>query len=172
MPFSGPANETLGAVEVGGASLQVAFIPDSPPSGNQSWRVEMNGASYDVYVESYMYYGLTEAKYRLNESLWDGSNVNVTNPCFLVYGTFACCEGTHIRTHSGYTELVQFIDDNGSHENYQLIGTGDFDACLISSTPLLNLSVPCTDRPCLWNGVHQPPMRGLFHVCVALIRLF
>ena len=63
---------------------------------------------------------------------------------------------------SGYTEHVQATTEDGTTEDYQLIGTGSFDACVTSSIPLLNLSAPCPNPPCLFSGVHQPPMRGYF----------
>lgn len=66
--------------------------------------------------------------------------------------------------HSGFTEQVQTTDESGQPIAYQLVGTGDFAACANSITPILNLTGPCPAPPCLFNGVHQPPTRGTFHV--------
>jgi Golgi nucleoside diphosphatase len=39
-----------------------------------------------------------------------------------------------------------------------LLGTGDFAKCMIATSPLLNKTAPCPDVPCLFNGVHVPPI--------------
>ncbi|KAI6036020.1 nucleoside phosphatase family-domain-containing protein [Pisolithus microcarpus] len=41
---------------------------------------------------------------------------------------------------------------------YQLIGTGSFTQCLQKTAPLLNKEAPCSEAPCLFNGVHVPPI--------------
>lgn len=94
-------NSTIGTLEVGGASLQVAFIPASPPPAAQSWTLHLGGGlSYTVYVESYMYYGLTEAKYRYNTSIWDAGNATELNPCFLSCVTRGLCAESNRLTHA------------------------------------------------------------------------
>lgn len=37
-----------------------------------------------------------------------------------------------------------------------VVGTGQFAECLSSTFPLLGKDKPCTDQPCLLNGVHAP----------------
>lgn len=45
-----------------------------------------------------------------------------------------------------------------SSVSYQLIGTGSFTQCLQKTAPLLNKEAPCSETPCLFNGVHVPPI--------------
>ena len=48
----------------------------------------------------------------------------------------------------------------GTHNGtkYHLKGIGDFNTCRNRLLPLLNASVPCQNKPCSFNGVHQPPI--------------
>lgn len=39
-----------------------------------------------------------------------------------------------------------------------MIGTGSFEQCLKKASSLLNKNTPCPDSPCLFNGVHVPPI--------------
>ncbi|KAJ3092505.1 Golgi apyrase [Quaeritorhiza haematococci] len=56
---------------------------------------------------------------------------------------------------------LSLVDAAHSPHNLQtsaprLIGTGSLDTCLRNQIPLLNKSVPCSEEPCLFNGVHAP----------------
>lgn len=46
--------------------------------------------------------------------------------------------------------------ENG--ETYEFIGKGDYEACKTAVEPLMNLTVPCSKKPCSLNGVYQPRM--------------
>ena len=39
---------------------------------------------------------------------------------------------------------------------HTLVGTGSFTQCLQETAPLLNKDAPCSDAPCLFNGIHVP----------------
>ena len=51
-------------------------------------------------------------------------------------------------------KMTDTIEHQGTVKHFK--GTGDFDACLASVQPLLNLTVPCHNPPCSFNGVFQP----------------
>jgi Golgi nucleoside diphosphatase len=45
-----------------------------------------------------------------------------------------------------------------NQKSHLLHGTGSFENCLRSTSSLLNKDAPCPDAPCLFNGVHVPPI--------------
>uniref|UniRef100_A0A8B9GKF9 Ectonucleoside triphosphate diphosphohydrolase 3 n=1 Tax=Amazona collaria TaxID=241587 RepID=A0A8B9GKF9_9PSIT len=62
--------ETMGALDLGGASTQISFIPeDSQENLNSTLQVKLYGYSYNVYTHSFQCYGRDEAEKRLLASL-------------------------------------------------------------------------------------------------------
>ncbi|ODQ79943.1 hypothetical protein BABINDRAFT_161607 [Babjeviella inositovora NRRL Y-12698] len=45
-----------------------------------------------------------------------------------------------------------------TYNSHTFLGTGNYDQCLETMYPLLQKHLPCTDDPCLFNGVHTPHM--------------
>lgn len=56
----------MGALDLGGASTQISFIPeDSEKHFNSTLQVKLYGYNYNVYTHSYQCYGRDEAERRL-----------------------------------------------------------------------------------------------------------
>lgn len=76
--------DTIGMVEVGGGSMQIAFIPERPIyAGKQA--VIIGGREYDVYAHSFLSYGAKSIGMRIEEYLvrQNMQAVVLTNPCML-----------------------------------------------------------------------------------------
>ena len=50
--------------------------------------------------------------------------------------------------------MMDMVEYQGTIKHFK--GTGDFKACQAAVQPLLNLTVPCQNPPCSFNGVFQP----------------
>lgn len=74
-----PTRPTVGIVEVGGASSQVAFASPAarPPQGRS---VSLNGTTHQVVVVSYLGLGQNQARDRMLAAL--GTQVTTANPCY------------------------------------------------------------------------------------------
>ena len=48
------------------------------------------------------------------------------------------------------------------HATHKLVGTGSFTQCLQKTAPLLNKNAPCLAEPCLFDGMHVPPINTLY----------
>lgn len=56
----------MGALDLGGASTQISFIPEDPEKHfNSTLQVKLYGYNYNVYTHSYQCYGRDEAEKRL-----------------------------------------------------------------------------------------------------------
>lgn len=56
----------MGALDLGGASTQISFIPeDSQENFNSTLQVKLYGYNYNVYTHSFQCYGRDEAEKRL-----------------------------------------------------------------------------------------------------------
>ncbi|XP_075349358.1 ectonucleoside triphosphate diphosphohydrolase 3 isoform X2 [Mycteria americana] len=154
--------ETMGALDLGGASTQISFIPeDSQENFNSTLQVKLYGYNYNVYTHSFQCYGRDEAEKRLLALLLQKSNTssNVDNPCYpqnyntaltMKYFSGSLCTQS-LRPANYYpNQLVNFH------------GTGDPGLCQEMVSLLFNFTA-CRDREdCPFNGIHQPKVKGNF----------
>uniref|UniRef100_A0A7N5J889 Ectonucleoside triphosphate diphosphohydrolase 8 n=1 Tax=Ailuropoda melanoleuca TaxID=9646 RepID=A0A7N5J889_AILME len=164
--FSGewvqPLEETpVGALDMGGASTQITFVPDGPildKSAQATFR--LYGSEHSVYTHSYLCFGRDQMLTRLLARLVQSSLTPlVRHPCY----------------HSGYwatlspaalyeSPCVRATPPPDPAQNLTVEGTGNPGACISAIRGLFNFS-SCQGRGhCAFDGVYQPPVRGRFYV--------
>ncbi|XP_071430290.1 ectonucleoside triphosphate diphosphohydrolase 8-like [Pithys albifrons albifrons] len=150
--------EVLGALDLGGASTQITFQPGvAVEDRNTSVFFRLYGTNYSLYSHSYLCYGQTQALKMLLAALHqDSPSAQISHPCYP----------------SGYQENVTVAElyDSPcvrapSTASPALVltvtGTGDPAKCRMAIQKLFNFSCRAP-RPCGFNGVYQPPVRGQF----------
>ncbi|KAJ1331891.1 golgi apyrase [Microdochium nivale] len=148
----GKDHHTYGFLDMGGASAQIAFAPNSTvaaqhPEDLQLVRLRtLDGApsEHKVFTTTWLGFGMNEARRRYVESLVDE---------FLIEGEHEVpdpCLPKGLRT----TEKGDMIE--GVTDKLELVGTGMWDECQRRTKPLLGLDKPCEEEPCLLNGQHVP----------------
>nr|XP_020020820.1 ectonucleoside triphosphate diphosphohydrolase 8 isoform X3 [Castor canadensis] len=157
-----PAEGTLvGALDMGGASTQISFVPGVPIL-DQSTQVtfRLYGANYSVYTHSYLCYGRDQVLNRLLVGLVQRSpQALVHHPCY----------------HSGYqttVPLASLYESPCIHtmvpmnltQNLTVLGTGNPEACVAVIQELFNFSSCKGQRDCAFDGIYQPPVQGQFYV--------
>lgn len=138
---------TFGFLDMGGASTQIAFEPSNqaqlakPSSIDDLTPVKLrmldgSDVEHNVFVTTFLGYGTNKARERYLQMLQQSSNIGsrVYDPC-----------------------LPRGLELPVERESV-LVGTGDFDACLSSLSPLLDKNAECARPPCLFHGVHVPPI--------------
>lgn len=135
----GEPRETLGALDLGGASTQISFVADvyDYPPAAYGVNLTLGDTEYPVYVHSYLGYGRDQANLKYRDLLADaagGGGDPVADPCLA----------------SGLNET----DDEGR----VFVGQGDAEACLAAALRVLDTEAPCEIEPCSFDGVHQPPV--------------
>ncbi|KAI0306672.1 nucleoside phosphatase family-domain-containing protein [Multifurca ochricompacta] len=165
----GPLNSdrsTYGFLDMGGASTQIAFEPSleeqKKAQNLMDVRLRLIGGeeiSHKVFVTTWLGYGTNQARERYvgqvirrhersRPSLVDGSPVLdvIEDPCLPRDLTLV--------------ESPVYAGPSTAHEQkaHTLHGVGSFERCLKETSPLLNKTVPCPDAPCLFNGIHAPPI--------------
>ncbi|XDV44321.1 hypothetical protein PO909_012621 [Leuciscus waleckii] len=153
---------TLGALDLGGASTQITFIPQQEiESGDNSIDFRLYGNDYHLYTHSFLCYGKDQAlKLSLSKKLVSAhaasktDPIEVRDPCF----------------HPGYnfTRTVQSIFDtpcmkavNISSGIISHVGFGDWSQCQQSIRKVFNTS-RCAYSKCSFNEVFQPSVYGKF----------
>ncbi|XP_064146994.1 ectonucleoside triphosphate diphosphohydrolase 8 isoform X2 [Loxodonta africana] len=167
--FSGewarPPEATLvGALDMGGASTQMSFVPGGPIlDASTKASFILYGSSYSVYSHSYLCFGRDEVLNRLLARLVQGSHSGLArHPCY----------------HSGYRATVPLAPlfespcvhtsmPPGAAQNLTVEGAGNPGACVSAIRELFNFSSCEGQADCTFDGVYQPLLQGRFYVEVS-----
>lgn len=167
--FNGAGNErtTYGFLDMGGASTQIAFEPGEEDRKKAldliDVRLRLLGGQeihHQVFVTTWLGYGTNQARER-----YVGNTINeyeaareLSHPAVLNDEEMVPdpCLPKDLRITESPVQAAS--SSPHSKEPHTLVGTGSFEKCLQHTLPLLNKDVPCPDAPCLFNGVHVPPI--------------
>jgi len=141
-------NHVVGALDLGGASLQITFLPEERPVENEMVLTLPNNV-FELYTYSFLRYGQDQTmKGVINAVVEDlkektGSIPDdIPFPCYLQH----------------YNETVVIED-----KNHTLYGTGDFESCSDYEKVFMNVTGACAVPPCSMDGVYQPNVTGDFY---------
>ena len=150
----GKGHHTYGFLDMGGASAQIAFAPNSTEAEKHANDLTLlrlrtlagNPVEYKVFVTSWLGFGVREARNRYVTELLKstGPQRERLDPCL----------PSGLRTSVDGVFLPPNVPVPGTSP--YLVGTGKFDECLVQTIPLLDKDAPCEDEPCLLHGVHVP----------------
>ncbi|MBN3299376.1 ectonucleoside triphosphate diphosphohydrolase 8 isoform X2 [Amia ocellicauda] len=164
------SGEIQGALDLGGASTQITFEPQTSilqPQTKADFR--LYGYNYSVYTYSYLCYGKEQAMRQLQVALLQGKNLSkpVTHPCYP----------------SGYKLTMTMSDLFNSPcvskpssidpvTSVTFSGSSDSGECHTLVRKIFNLS-DCASAPqCGFNGVYQPNVTGRFFAFSAYFYTF
>ncbi|XP_006119917.1 ectonucleoside triphosphate diphosphohydrolase 1 isoform X2 [Pelodiscus sinensis] len=159
LPHLQSSSGTSGALDLGGASTQITFVPDHEPIESQenSLHFRLYGKSYNVYTHSFLCYGKDQAlRLKLAGDLQSTQNGSLLDPCF----------------HPGYFRVMNTSDlytspctANGEQQlpfrRLHLQGNGDYQVCRKAIQKIFNTS-HCPYSSCSFNGIFLPPLQGKF----------
>ncbi|XP_004625557.2 ectonucleoside triphosphate diphosphohydrolase 1 [Octodon degus] len=157
--MAGERQSTFGAMDLGGASTQITFAPEShtAESPDNFINFRLYGKDYSVYTHSFLCYGKDEAlQQKLAKDIEVSSNGILKDPCF----------------HLGYAKLVNVsklytspcakrYEKTLPFDEFQIQGTGNYQQCRQSVLELFNTSY-CPYSQCAFNGIFLPPVKGNF----------
>ncbi|KFM10335.1 Ectonucleoside triphosphate diphosphohydrolase 8, partial [Aptenodytes forsteri] len=160
-----PAEDVVGALDLSGASTQIAFLPGTTIGDSRTRALlRLYRTSYSIYTHSYLCYGQKQALKMLMAALHQGSSSpqQISHPCYP----------------KGYQENITTADlyDSPMHRAHStpspaqvltVTGTGDPAACSTAIQKLFNFTCGA-NRTCGFNGVYQPPVRGQFFAFLGL----
>lgn len=151
----GNGHHTYGFLDMGGASAQIAFAPNTTEATKHANDLRLlrmrtldgSPSECKVFVATWLGFGVNEARKRYVQALL-ASHVDaheLPDPC-LPTGLRTTVDG-HV-VPSGTVALPS--------GDAIIAGTGRFDECLRQTYPLLDKDAPCVDEPCLLHGQHVP----------------
>ncbi|KAE9371653.1 hypothetical protein N431DRAFT_484148 [Stipitochalara longipes BDJ] len=147
----GKGHHTYGFLDMGGASAQIAFAPNSTEAEKHANDLKLlrmrtingNDVEYKVFTTTWLGFGVNRARERYVESLLAE---HYTTPHELLDP----CLPTGLRT----TLTGEVVEDESPDTT--IVGLGQFDNCMGKAYPLLGKDAPCEDEPCLLHGQHVP----------------
>ncbi|XP_028282269.1 ectonucleoside triphosphate diphosphohydrolase 3 [Parambassis ranga] len=150
--------ETVGSMDLGGASTQIAFAIQEDFKGPDYLHVKLYGYPYTVYTHSFLCYGKNEAEKQVLDRVIQSSPdpSYITNPCYP--------EGFNItlKASSIYnTECTKKPPNYNPDQEYFLVGVADSDSCGNIVKSIFDFD-NCSSSQCSFNGVEQPPVTGDF----------
>ncbi|CAO3570161.1 unnamed protein product [Mortierella alpina] len=148
---------TVAILDLGGASTQIVFEPKvvnghSVAQGKHRVPKSFNGNEYVLYQNSYINYGLNEARKQIH-------NYVIDNPIPNTHGV-----------QLGQDEYLHPCMPVGSRQDYlhegktvQLVGVTDPEGeCRRVVRAIFYKSRACSQNPCSFNGVYQPSIATAF----------
>jgi golgi apyrase len=156
---------TYGFLDMGGASTQIAFEPslaerNNPENSLIEVRLRLISGEeilHKVFVTTWLGYGTNQARERYvaqavntfesnRPTVSSSSSDVILDPC-LPKGLRLVGQPLQLSSAPQH-----------SKQPHTLVGTGSFEQCLEKTSPLLNKDAPCSVPPCLFDGVHVPPI--------------
>ncbi|XP_063163038.1 ectonucleoside triphosphate diphosphohydrolase 1 isoform X1 [Candoia aspera] len=151
-------SRTTGALDLGGASTQITFVPDPDKIESTADIVNFHlyGKEYVVYTHSFLCYGKDQAlRLKLLHDVLSSTTDRLQDPCF----------------HQGYARTLNVFDLTTnpctarnftvSYSQIQIQGVGNYEKCLASIQRIFNTQ-DCVYSSCSFNGIFLPEVSGEF----------
>ncbi|KAG7229410.1 hypothetical protein INR49_012801 [Caranx melampygus] len=132
--------KTIGSMDLGGASTQIAFAVDDDLTGPDYMPIKLYGYQYNVYTHSFLCYGKNEAEKRILDKIIQESS----DPAFVM----------------NPATLKKPINYNPDQAIF-MVGAPDSEKCRSIVKSIFDFKT-CSSSHCSYNGVEQPPVTGDF----------
>uniref|UniRef100_A0A3Q2YYY9 Ectonucleoside triphosphate diphosphohydrolase 3 n=1 Tax=Hippocampus comes TaxID=109280 RepID=A0A3Q2YYY9_HIPCM len=145
---------TVGSMDLGGASTQIAFAVDEELNGPDYMHIKLYGYPYNVYTHSFLCYGKNEAEKRVLDKVIQ----DINNPCYPI-GVNVTIQASAIYD----TKCTKKPKNYSQDQQYFMVGSGNSDQCGRIVNSIFDFT-NCSSAHCSFNGVEQPPVTGEFMV--------
>ncbi|XP_077454160.1 ectonucleoside triphosphate diphosphohydrolase 3 isoform X2 [Stigmatopora argus] len=149
-------SKTVGSMDLGGASTQIAFAVNDDRAGPDFLHVKLYGYPYNIYTHSFLCYGKNEAGNRLLDKVIQESSdpAYVINPC---YNTGV--NETIVASKIYDSECTKKPRNYSPDKKYNIIGSGNSEQCKRMTKSIFDFTT-CSSAHCSFDGVEQPPVTG------------
>nr|XP_048679212.1 ectonucleoside triphosphate diphosphohydrolase 8-like isoform X3 [Caretta caretta] len=152
----------LGALDLGGASTQISFIPLGPITDQtKASKFMLYGFNYTIYTHSYLCYGQNQALKQLILKITENMMVqgSVNHPCY-PEGYQETIKAASIHSIPCTASHLQTLSQ--ASWNATLVGTGNATECRMAIKQIFNFTACGQSQSCTFDGIYQPPVNGEF----------
>lgn len=151
-------SETVGSMDLGGASTQIAFAIPEDKKGPDYMHIKLYGYNYIVYTHSYLCYGKNEAEKMVLDKIIQGSS----NPAYIESPCYPEGFNTTLKASSIYdTECTKKPRNYNPDQEFFMVGAPNSERCGRIVKSVFDFK-SCSSSECGFNGVKQPPVTGTF----------
>ncbi|XP_056231377.1 ectonucleoside triphosphate diphosphohydrolase 2-like [Seriola aureovittata] len=157
-----PGRETIGALDLGGASTQITFetsvkVEDS----SEMMELTLYGQVYRVYTHSFLCYGQDQFLRRLTAHLikTQGVTPHINHPCYPKQFNMSIKLGKDV-FNSPCTQSYRPAQFD-PQMSVMVVGTGDYHSCQDNVQKIFSFD-NCSYSKCSFDRVFQPSVRGQF----------
>uniref|UniRef100_UPI0037E87E95 ectonucleoside triphosphate diphosphohydrolase 2-like n=1 Tax=Semicossyphus pulcher TaxID=241346 RepID=UPI0037E87E95 len=157
-----PGRETIGALDLGGASTQITFQTlDMVEDKGNKMDLTLYGQTYTLYTQSFLCYGQDQFLKKLLAHLikTQGVKPEVSHPCYPQKFNVSIKLGQDVFD-SPCTKDYRPVQFN-PQMSVTVVGTGDYQKCLASVEKMFTFG-NCSFSKCSFDSVFQPNLRGSF----------
>jgi len=154
----GSPQDSVGMLDLGGASFQITFVPQAGEVLGSSYPLLLGGTQTNLYSASYLQYGYKVAQRLLTRKLIAQSLVGEITPDLV----HPCLPKGLVHTEL----LIGTEDDEGEAGNATpplravWRGGGDYVECAAQVEKLFPKGGVCYNPPCTFGGRYQPRLMG------------
>ncbi|XP_042281233.1 ectonucleoside triphosphate diphosphohydrolase 3 isoform X1 [Thunnus maccoyii] len=150
--------KTVGSMDLGGASTQIAFAVQDDLMGPDYLHVKLYGYPYNVYTHSFLCYGKNEAEKRVLDKVVQESSdpAHINNPCYPKGYNYTMNYSSIYNT-----ECTKKPANYNPDQELLIVGAGDSDKCESIVKSIFDFRT-CSSTQCSFDGVEQPPVTGDF----------
>ncbi|XP_034553990.1 ectonucleoside triphosphate diphosphohydrolase 3 [Notolabrus celidotus] len=150
--------QTVGSMDLGGASTQIAFAVQDELKGPDYMHIKLYGYPYNVYTHSFLCYGKNEAEKRVLDKVVQESS----DPSFIINPCYPEGYNVTLKASTIYdTECTKTPKDYNPDQEFFFVGIGNSDRCGSLVKSIFDFET-CNASQCSFNGVEQPPVTGDF----------
>ncbi|KAG7240053.1 hypothetical protein INR49_028056 [Caranx melampygus] len=157
-----PGRETVGALDLGGASTQITFeTSEEVEDSGDKMELKLYGQIYKVYTHSFLCYGQDQFLRKLTAHLIKTQGVKsyVRHPCYPKQFNMSIKLGKDVFD-SPCTKSFR-PPQFDPQMSMTVVGTGDYNSCLSNVKKIFSFD-QCHYSKCSFDGVFQPSLRGSF----------
>jgi len=154
---------TYGMLEMGGASTQIANLENHGDMMANLFKLQLGGARHwNVYVHSYLYFGINGAWSRLNSRLhWEGTK---TNPCLPIGSEVDFESWMHMNekaqfySRSDPRSIPYSVTMNNNETSFNFARCSELAYSLLRKETNEDWCDFQMDKNCGFAGIYQPPL--------------
>ncbi|XP_069842093.1 ectonucleoside triphosphate diphosphohydrolase 8-like [Dendropsophus ebraccatus] len=165
------SSNIYGALDLGGASTQISFIPKTTiEDAKEKAAFRLYGFPYTIYTHSYLCYGQNQALLQMMVKALQGKDL--TNPVSIACYPKGYQETRTLKAVYDSPCTVQSAPSTSLTQTFNITGTGNATACYNILTTIYNFTSCAGSPTCSFDGVYQPPVAGNFFAFSAFFYTF